>query len=370
MLCMKGAGGRVTGTHFENFVATTEHRRPDQILYHAGYVEDLHRRLVEHIGTEDIAGHYGYGGGASVGLRRPDDWTPIDYSRYWENDDLPEGTSFNQRGCAQVPSGFYHFWGYVSPLRNAESLKEIEDYPMEDYSTWDGSHLATEVEQAHAEGRAVYASIGHIYENAWQIRGYEQFLIDTVERPAWAECMLDKLFRQKWDMAVPAARAGVDCIQLGDDVANQNTLMFRKETWKKLIHSRWARVWDEIKRVNPKCRIHYHSDGNIIDVVGDLVDAGLDILNPLQPECLDVDKVHRDFGHHLTLDGTIGTQSTMPWGTPDDVRARVKEVIEKYGRAGGLIVAPTHVLEPEVPLENIDALFDACREYGDFAANE
>ena len=94
------------------------------------------------------------------------------------------------------------------------------------------------------------------------------------------------------------------------------------------------------------------------------IEAGVDILNPLQPECLDVDAVYEQYGDRLSFDGCIGTQSTMPWGTPDDVRARVDEVIGKYGQDGGLIISPTHVLEPEVPLENIDALFDACREYG------
>jgi uroporphyrinogen decarboxylase len=161
-----------------------------------------------------------------------------------------------------------------------------------------------------------------------------------------------------------AAAAGVDLLRCGDDVANQKTLMFARPTWKKLIHSRWSKLWDEVKSINPDMRIWYHSDGNVIDIVEDLADAGVDILNPLQPECLDVDEVHRRCGDRLTLDGTIGTQSTMPWGSSDEVRARVKEVIDKYGRNGCLIISPTHVLEPEVPLENIDALFDACREYG------
>ena len=353
-------------TNLENFRATVEHRAPEQILYHAHYTPDLERRVIEHIGTDDIAGHYGYGGEAHVGVRKPDDHPgPIDYSGYYADDELPEGTNINGAGCAQIPSGFYHFWGYLSPLRNATSIKEIEDYPLEDYSTWDSSHMAAEVEAAHAEGRSVHASIGHIYETSWQIRGYEQFLMDTIERPAWAEAMLEKLFQQKMDMAVPAAEAGVDCIHLGDDVANQKSMMFRKDVWKRLIFSRWTKVWDAIARANPNCCIHYHSDGNIIDIVPDMVDAGLDILNPLQPECLDIDRVHREFGHILSFDGTIGTQSTMPWGMPDDVRARVGEVIDKYGRNGGLIISPTHVLEPEVPLENIDAFFDACREFGD-----
>ena len=140
--------------------------------------------------------------------------------------------------------------------------------------------------------------------------------------------------------------------------------MFSKDTWKKLIHSRWAKVWGEVKSINPKSYIWYHSDGNITDIVPDMVEAGLDILNPLQPECLDIDAIHRRFGKRLTFDGCIGTQSTMPWGTPDEVRARVKEVVDKYGRSGGLMIAPTHVLEPEVPLENIDAFFETCRTYG------
>ena len=101
-------------------------------------------------------------------------------------------------------------------------------------------------------------------------------------------------------------------------------------------------------------------------IVGDLVDAGVDILNPVQPECIDEDLLHREFGGHLTFDGCIGTQSTMPFGTPEDVRARVKSLIEKFGGNGGLILAPTHTLEPEVPLENIDAFADACREFGQF----
>jgi uroporphyrinogen decarboxylase len=127
---------------------------------------------------------------------------------------------------------------------------------------------------------------------------------------------------------------------------------------------RWRRVWQAVKEINPNCAIRYHSDGNIIDIVGDLIEAGVDILNPLQPECLDVDAIHDRYGDRLTFDGCIGTQSTMPFGTADDVRARVREVIDRYGPNGGLIISPTHVLEPEVPIENIDALFQAVREYG------
>ncbi len=164
--------------------------------------------------------------------------------------------------------------------------------------------------------------------------------------------------------ATAFASAGVDMIACGDDVASQKAMMFSPDTWRRLFHSRWSQVWAVVKSIHPATQLWYHSDGNIECIVPDLVDTGLDILNPLQPECLDVDAVHARFGDRLSFDGCIGTQSTMPWGSPDDVRARVKECVEKYGQRGGLILAPTHVLEPEVPLANIDAFAEACREYG------
>jgi uroporphyrinogen decarboxylase len=353
-------------TDLESFYATTEHRRPGRILYSAGFTPDLKRRVIEHTGTEKIDRHYGFYARAGLRMKRPEDLPPLDYSRYWEGEDLPEGTRINSWGVAQAPSGFYHFFGYISPLRNASSLTEIEEYPLDDMSGWDVSHMNNEVEEAHEKGRVVVGFVGHMYETAWQIRGYEQFLMDTIERPAWAECLLQRLADQNMAKALAFAEAGADLIRCGDDVANQSTLMFSPDTWRNLIHSRWARIWKAVKEANPDSRIWYHSDGNVMDVVPELVEAGLDILNPLQPECLDIDAIHKGYGDRLSFEGCIGTQTTMPHGTPSEVRARVKEVIEKYGRNGGLMIAPTHVLEPEVPIENIDAMVDACREYGTF----
>ena len=348
------------------FQATVAHRRPGRVLCHAGFTEDLRRRVVEHAGTEDLVGHYGMADLGGLSVVRPEGVSAPDFSRYWEGEDLAEGTTVNAHGVAMVPSGFYHFWGYVSPLRNATKLSELEAYPIEDIGGWNVSSLSDQVAQRHAEGKVAGGFVGHMYETAWQIRGYEQFLMDMVERPAWAECLLERLTQRNMLKATAFTRAGADMIHCGDDVANQNAMMFAPETWRRMMLARWRRVWQAIKAINPDCAIHYHSDGNILDVVGDLIDAGVDILNPLQPECLDVDAVHARYGDRLSFDGCIGTQSTMPWGTPDDVRTRVREVIEKYGQDGGLIISPTHVLEPEVPLENIDALFDACREYGTY----
>ncbi len=356
-------------TDLQNFVAITNHQRPGRILFQANFVGDLADRVREHIGSDDIGEHYGYFRAVGVGLTPPgggDNYTPIDYSPYWEGEDLPEGTTLDGHGVAMVPSGFYHFWGYISPLRNATSLSQIENYPLDDVSDWETAHMAGEVAAAHAAGKVSTCFVGHMYEAAWQIRGYEQFLMDTIEQPAWAECLLERLHQQNMIRAEACAKAGVMLICCGDDVANQQAPMFNMPTWRNLIHSRWAKIWQRVHEINPDAKIWYHTDGNCIDLVDDMVAAGLDILNPIQPECLDIDAIRKKYGKRLSFDGGMGTQSTMPWGTPDDVRARVKELIENYGRDGGLTIAPTHVLEPEVPLENIDAFAEACREYGTF----
>jgi uroporphyrinogen decarboxylase len=348
----------------ENFRATTAHRRPDRVLYNASFTPDLLRRVQEHVPGGDIQAHYGFARQQSIAMRRPADLAEIDYSSYYGKDELPEGTKFNGHGAAQVPAGFYHFWGYVSPLRNATNLAEIEAYPMDDMSDWDCSFMSDLVTTAHAEGKFTVGFVGHIFESAWQLRGMEPFMVDMIDQPAWAEDLLERIAIQNMAKATAFARAGVDMIRCGDDVATQRGMMFSPDLWRRLIHSRWQRIWAEVKRIHPGAKIWYHSDGNIADIIGDLVAAGVDVLNPLQPECLDFDRAYRDHGQSITFDGCVGTQSTMPFGTPAEVRERVKFLIQTYGSDGGLMLCPTHVLEPEVPIANIDAFADACREFG------
>ena len=94
-------------------------------------------------------------------------------------------------------------------------------------------------------------------------------------------------------------------------------------------------------------------------MIADLVDIGVNVLNPVQPECMDPAKIKREYGKHLSFWGTVGTQTTMPFGSPEEVKQIVRERIRTVGRGGGLIVAPTHLVEPEVPWENLLALVEA-----------
>ena len=345
----------------ERFLATVAGRRPDKVLYTAGFTPDLSQRLVQHVGTEDLAAHYGFFSPAGVGPREPAGLRKPDYSVYYAGERLPEDTTIDGDGVAMVPANFYHFWGYVSPLRKATRLEQLESYPVPDQSDWPTDHMAGEVAQAHRDGKVATAWVGHMYETAWQIRGYEQFLVDLLEQPEWAECILDKLFRRNLVRALAAAQAGVDYITTGDDVANQKAMMFSVPIWRKLMLSRWAKVWTAARRIKPDIQIWYHSDGNVSAIIPELMQAGVTILNPVQPECIDPVELRQQYPS-LNMHGTIGTQSTMPFGTPEEVRRVVRERIGACGAKGRLILGPTHVLEPEVPIANIEAYVQACRE--------
>jgi uroporphyrinogen decarboxylase len=165
-------------------------------------------------------------------------------------------------------------------------------------------------------------------------------------------------------MAERYARADVDVIEMGDDVSMQRGMLLSPAAWRQWLKPRLARVIQSAKAVKPDVLVKYHSDGNPSAIIPELIEIGVDVLNPVQPECIDPAEAKRLYGDRLAFWGTMGIQTTMPFGTPEQVAEVVKERIETVGEGGGLLIAPTHVLQPDVPWENIVAFFEAVERYG------
>lgn len=351
----------------ELFRSTISHTPHAEFLYKAGFTPHLREKLERKFRLKEgeLAAHFGLfspvGIGSNKARKDPVEERP-DVAHYYRDLDLPEGAYIDHKGVLHLPGSLYHFTKRVSPLRNAERFEELERFPYAEAPDDDLSTLQAKVEAAHRENRVAQCGVGHMYEDAWQIRGYEEFLMDMVSDPEWSEYILDRITERNVRMAEKAARAGVDLLTSGDDVANQNTLMFAPDVWRKFIKSRWAKVYESARRIKPDIQIWYHSDGNITEIIPELIEIGVTILNPVQPECMDIEELHAKYGRDLVFDGTVGTQTTMPFGTPEEVRELVRERKRTIGRDGGLILSPTHVLEPEVPVENVTAFFEACRE--------
>lgn len=347
-------------TNRELFHAFVNFERVPRIPRRAQFIESLAERLKKELGRNPYE-FFGMDTGRGGNLKPPAGYTAPDFTVYFPDFNGKPGFSIDGNGCGHLNHGFYHFTEYISPLRNARSIRELEAYPIPDNRDWSDAALAKAGREAHAAGFYATVFVGHMYESAWQIRGYEPFLMDLLTQRDWAELLLDRIAANNTRVAQAAARAGYDCIWTGDDVANQNALMFQPDLWREVMKSRWAKIIGAAKAIKPDIHVWYHSDGNIWDILDDLVEIGIDILNPVQPECLDLPAIRKRFGKRLAFDGCVGTQTTFPFGTPDDVRARVRELVRDLdGMNGGLMLSPTHVLEPEVPIANIKAFFEAC----------
>jgi uroporphyrinogen decarboxylase len=148
---------------------------------------------------------------------------------------------------------------------------------------------------------------------------------------------------------------------LGDDVSTQLAMMISPAIWKQYLKPRMAHIIAAARKAKPDMLIFYHGDGNLTDIVPDLIEIGVDVLNPVQPECVNAFALKKQYGDKLSFWGTIGTQTTMPFSSPAEIERIVKTNIEVMGRGGGFLVAPTHTLEPDVPWENIEAFVNAAR---------
>jgi uroporphyrinogen decarboxylase len=253
----------------------------------------------------------------------------------------------------------------MHPLAAAQTSEEIADYPLPDFrreECWE--HLPDQIAALHGRDLAAHGLLGQtIFETAWAIRSMEELLTDMAMRPDLAEPLLDHMTDLRIFQAETLARADVDILRLGDDVGSQRGMLMSPAMWRRWLKPRLARAIAAARRVRPHALVFYHSDGDIRPIVGELIEIGVDILNPVQPECMDPARLKREFGDRLSFWGTIGTQTTLPFGTPEAVREEVRLRIETVGRGGGLFLAPTHFIEPEVPHENLVALVDAIREF-------
>jgi len=160
------------------------------------------------------------------------------------------------------------------------------------------------------------------------------------------------------------ARAGVDVLSLGDDVGMPRSMILGPEHWREFLGPRMASIIAAGRAIKPDVRVVYHSDGWYEPIVGDLIDIGVNAINPVQPEHMDAAHIRRRFGTRIAFWGTVGHQTTFAHGTPEDIRREVRERIATLGRAG-LVLCPAYdVPWPEVPWANIAAFLEAADVYG------
>lgn len=199
-----------------------------------------------------------------------------------------------------------------------------------------------------------------LFERAWSLRGFEQFLMDMTLDPAYVGELLDRITEIQLQLIDRFLRLGVDGGYFGDDYGAQKGLLFSPATWRKLIKPRLARLFAPFRAAG--LPVIMHSDGQILPIVPDLVEIGLTVLNPVQPEVLNHRTLRSQFAGKLAFYGGISTQTVLPHGTPEEVRAAVTNVMVDLAPDGtGLLLAPSHRMMADIPLRNVDALLAAFK---------
>jgi uroporphyrinogen decarboxylase len=200
-----------------------------------------------------------------------------------------------------------------------------------------------------------------VFETAWALRGLDRLLMDFVLNPELAERILDIPFRYHLEAAKRLVEMGVDMIWTGDDMGGQSAMVLSPEMWRRYFKPRMATYFSTLKALNPRLKIAYHTDGYVDPIIPELIEIGLDILNPVQPGSLDPAELKRKYGRNLCFWGTIDEQRTLPFGTPEEVSAEVRSRLTTIGAGGGLIIGPTHHVQLDTPMENFWAMVDTIR---------
>jgi len=347
----------------ERVLTALRRRTPDRVPKSFGWTPPVWALLREKLGDVHP---YDYFGVETRPVGPVPSLEPGDFRRYFAGLDLPPTLLVDEWGMGEIPDPEVHYTTYVYPLARASTVAELAGYPWPDrLADYRWRSIGAEVQALHDRGLAAEGGMEcSVFERAWYLRGMETLFTDLAENPAFAEDLLDRITEISCGTAERYARGDVDVLGLGDDVSQQRGMLMSPATWRRWLKPRLARIIASARALKPDIIVRYHSDGNPEAIIPELIEIGVDVLNPVQPESMDPADVKRRFGGQLAFWGTMGTQTTMPFGTPDEVSRVVRERIETVGAGGGLLLAPTHVLQPDVPWENIVAFFDAIERFG------
>ena len=212
--------------------------------------------------------------------------------------------------------------------------------------------------------------MGGVFETSWQRRGFNKFVEDMYFRPKIANAILDKVkdvLIQMYGMMLDQIGDHCTLVGVADDMGGQTSGFLNLDTYRKFIKPRHQEIYDFIRKKTAG-KIYLHSCGNVDMYINDFIEEGIDVLNPVQPECpnMDLKDLKDKYGDKITFCGGVNSQRVLPRGTPADVKAEVIRVIQAAANGGGFIVAPGHIIQPDVPPWNVCALYDSVIKHGQY----
>lgn len=263
------------------------------------------------------------------------------------------------------------------PLADARTIADLRNYQWPDPT--DPGRFTTMKQRAdqfvHKEQKAYILGrhAAGIFEVALWVRGFENFFMDLASQPDFAKALLDIITELKmayWEQALEAVDENVLVVSEADDIATQRGPIISIEMYKRFIAPRHKRLFDHLRKcARSRFHLFYHTCGAVKDLIGLLIDEGVEVLNPVQVSAagMDTAELKREFGKDITFwGGGIDTQHVLPHGSPDEVRDEVKRRIHDLAPGGGFIFNPVHNVQGDVPPENFMAMWETLQEHGTY----
>lgn len=255
----------------------------------------------------------------------------------------------------------------VRPLSECESVEDLEKYDFPDplaIGRWDFA------EESVNKYKNDYGIIGDleacIFELAWNLVGMEKFMMDLATEEEYIDVLLDKITDFSTTCGLKMIELGADMIWTGDDLGTQAGMMISPNMWRETFKPRLQKMFATFKEANKDIKIAYHSCGAISSIIEELAEIGLDVINPLQPLAtgMELGNLYQKYKEKLIFFGAIDVQEVLPNGSIEDVKAEVLRCINATEGGKRYIIAPSHNIQPDTPIENVYAFFQAAKDYG------
>jgi len=285
----------------------------------------------------------------------------------------PGSPYFNSWGVGSVEGDPGTWFPAIHPLAGTHSIEDLETYPWPDMDDPTRvAHVRAEAQKLADENKyAILATpwLAFPLERAYAMQRMDRFMSNLGRYPDFARALLTKIAeRCKTLMGHFLRESGdhIDMIKIGDDLGMQNSLLMSPKMYREIVKPIHADYISFIKS-RTKAKLFFHTDGDVFPLIPDFIEMGVDILNPVQTSAgkmSNLEELKRQFGKNLVFCGAIDTHRILPFGTPEEVRAEVKRIIEILGKDGGYMLSSVHTILPDVPPENILAMVDAALEFG------
>jgi uroporphyrinogen decarboxylase len=274
---------------------------------------------------------------------------------------LPDGRVRNEWGMVFKDIGVYSELDEF-PLSGALTREDVLAYPFPDPLAPGRFDTAAEMLKTYGESHGIIGDVETMFfEISWYLTGLEKFLIDLLTGAEYLPYLMDKVMHYIIEAGKELLAMGIDILWCGDDFGGQQGMLIDPDQWRRIIKPRIKYMFEAFRKVQPDIKIAWHSCGSILPIIPDFIELGLDILNPIQPLAAGMDPVFlkKNYGKDLVFFGGIDVQELLPHGTPEMIRDEVRRRMEILGKDGGYIVAPAHNIQPDTPVENVLAFFEA-----------